>query len=411
MTSKDTAQAFSALLDMSASPPPPPPHRRHIALRAVHCTSLGRLFFPLFLLTLVSIRMAAPQLALADERTSKKLRIGVIAPLSGAVAVWGKSVQHAIELANSESDNPAEIFFEDEESCSATKALSAFHSLVNQRGIDVIVASCLSGGRAIAPLAQAKHLPMFISGRSSREFQNSHPNSLSWLSLLNYEGDYIGQLIKERGWRKGTALVSSDYFGQQFAQGINDALGTQKVAFDLKLREFGLDSQPVGSDLIATLRDKPEVVILMLGESTAAFVVKQLRTMRYSGAVVLQSSMLQTYDQSTRRPFSGAFQLKFDINQRQFSRVRERIVVLLGPDVADDFVFSYDGFRALLHETRTCQNESLSPLDECVSRRMRSEVWREGASGRFRFMRDGSTERPMRLQIVTETGFDNMASK
>jgi outer membrane PBP1 activator LpoA protein len=87
--------------------------------------------------------LAIVNAASADNSHGKKpLKIGIIAPLSGAVATWGRSVQSAIELANSESDNPAELFFEDEESCSSTKALSAFLSLTNQRGVDIIVGSC-----------------------------------------------------------------------------------------------------------------------------------------------------------------------------------------------------------------------------------------------------------------------------
>lgn len=350
--------------------------------------------------------LAIVNAASADNSHGKKpLKIGIIAPLSGAVATWGRSVQSAIELANSESDSPAELFFEDEESCSSTKALSAFLSLTNQRGVDIIVASCLAGARVIAPMARAKNLPMFISGRSSHEFQSAHSNALSWLSLLNYEGQYIAELIKERGWKKGTALVASDYFGQQFAQGISDAVAAGKLPFSLKLREFNLDSPPVGADLVATLRDKPEVVILMTGESTASFVVKQLAALRYNGAIILQSSMLQTHDKAARRPFNGAFVLRFDINQELFSRAREQIAAKLGQDVADDFVFSYDGFKALLKESHACQEAATSPLNECLPAKMRNEEWREGASGRFRFMRDGSTERPMKLKVVAEGGY------
>jgi ABC-type branched-subunit amino acid transport system substrate-binding protein len=358
--------------------------------------------------SILLVALLALSTASADNVTNKRqLKIGVIAPLSGAVATWGRSVQSAIELANSESDYPAELIFEDEEACSSTKALSAFHSLTNQRNIDIIVASCLAGARVIAPMAKAKQLPMFISGRSSHEFQSAHPNAASWLSLLNYEGQYIAELIKERGWKRGAALVASDYFGQQFVLGISDAINAMQLPFDLKLREYNLDSQPVGADLLATLRDKPEVVILMTSESTAAFVVKQLTALRYHGAIVLQSSMLQTYDKGSRRPFSGAFMLRFDINQQLFASARERIAAKVGPDVADDFVFSYDGFKTLLKEAHICREEGALPINECLPAGMRNEEWRDGASGRFRFMKDGSTERPMRLKVITESGYED----
>ncbi len=48
---------------------------------------------------------------------------------------------------------------------------------------------------------------------------------------------------------------------------------------------------------------KPDVFFLMLSEPAAAAVVRQLRAMRYSGDIVMQSSMLQTYDRGARARF------------------------------------------------------------------------------------------------------------
>jgi len=150
----------------------------------------------------------------------RKLKIGVIVPLTGGVATWGTSVRNPIEVTNAESENPAELLFEDEETCSATKALSAFRILQSVKNVDIIIASCLEGGQAIASLAKASKLPFFISGRSSRDFQDRNPNALSWLSLLDYEGEAIGKLILEKKWNSGAALVWMGYFGVQFADGI-----------------------------------------------------------------------------------------------------------------------------------------------------------------------------------------------
>jgi hypothetical protein len=72
-------------------------------------------------------------------------------------------------------------------------------------------------------------------------------------------------------------------------------------------------------------------------------------------------------------------------------------------------VFSYDGFKTLLKEARICREKGALPLNECLPAGMRSEEWREGASGRFRFMKDGSTERPMKPKVITESGYEDGA--
>jgi hypothetical protein len=116
--------------------------------------------------------------------------------------------------------------------------------------------------------------------------------------------------------------------------------------------------------------------------------------------------MLQTYDSGARARFRGALQQKFEIDSVQFARLQQLLSQRLGQEVADDFVFSYDGFKAVLAEANACTALNAGSLEDCMSQRLRNEVWRTGASGAFRFMRDGSTERPMVFKSITDDGFD-----
>jgi ABC-type branched-subunit amino acid transport system substrate-binding protein len=357
------------------------------------------LFFILALFPLV-------QDGISQTQQSPRLRIGVIAPLSGGVATWGLSVRHAIELANNEMAEPAELFFEDEETCIPTRALSAYQALQSVKKVDIVIMSCLEGGQAIAPIARKDRMPLLISGRSSHEFQNKNPNALSWLSLLDYEGKAIAQLIADKNWKRGTAMVWSGYFGVQFAQGIRNAIVERAIDFTYNTQEVDQGSNPVGAEVQRLLRDKPEVVFLMMSEPAAAFVVKQLKIMNYTGSIVLQSSMLQTYDQNARAPFDGALQQKFPGDEVQFKTLQAKLRVIQGQEVADDFVFSYDGFKALYKEAAACKANKSASLESCLNEKLRDEQWREGASGKFRFMKDGSTERPMVFRKITKEGFE-----
>lgn len=354
------------------------------------------------------------------------LRIGVIAPLSGELATWGVSVRSAIELAHRDSKHPAILFFEDEEACNSTKALTAYTYLHSAKKVDVVVASCLGGARAIAPLARRSGVPLLVSGRTSHEFHTENPNASSWLALLDHEGVAIAGLIRERGWKRGNAMVESGYFGVQFAQGIRAGLaatadprpshaesglkaGSADRDFEYQVMEVDLVSRPVSAEVQRLLRGDPDVVFLMLSDSAATFVIKQLKAQRYAGTVILQSSMLVTQDPKARAPFVGALQFKFQTDEKEFLRLRSEIRRRIGEQVADDFVFSYDGFRALLDEATTCRAEPGGPggsFEACLTSRLRNEAWREGASGRFRCMRDGSVERPLVIKTVTESGYD-----
>lgn len=360
------------------------------------------------LLLLVTCLIALPSTLVTEAKVESTLKIGIIAPLTGGVATWGLSVRTAIEIANEASPHPAALFFEDEETCIPRKALSAYHHLRSAKKVDVIVSSCLEGGQAIAPLALKHNIPFFISGRSSREFQAKHPNTLSWLTLLDYEGEAISNLTRERKWKSGTAMVWSGYFGVQFAQGIQAALVQSKSNSTFKTIEVDQGSSPQRAEVQRLIRDKPEAVFLMMSEPAAAYVVKQLKALRYEGEIVLQSSMLQTDDPEVRKDFVGALQQKFVVDDVKYSQIRSEIKKTLGESVADDFVFSYDGFSVLLGEARSCYDSNTSNLNACLSKKLRNGHWRTGASGKFRFMQDGSTERPMVFKIVTRSGFRNL---
>jgi len=353
---------------------------------------------------IASILLATSAFSDEPKQPGRKLRVGIIAPMTGAISTWGVSVRNAIEEANKYSGQPADLFFEDEESCNPSKTLTAFNYLSAERKVDVLVASCLEGAQAIAPLAKRAGIPFFISGRSSKDFQTRYPHALSWLSLLDSEGQAITGLIKEKGWKRGAALVWDGYFGVQFAHGIQSALREQQVVFDLDVIETQQNSTPGGGEVQRILRGRPEVLFLFHSEPAAAFVVKQLRALHYSGAIVLQSSMLQTYDPKVRATFSGALQVKFPVDELEFQRLHSLLKEKQGEDVADDFVFSYDGFRALLSEAALCEKAQAPSFEACLTNRLRNETWREGASGRFRFMKDGSTERPMLFKVITEEG-------
>jgi ABC-type branched-subunit amino acid transport system substrate-binding protein len=147
------------------------------ALRLVQRAALG--FLAVCALSWYATGVAeAPTPTPATQQ--RRLRIGIIAPLSGAIATWGQSVQSAIQIAHDEAGQPAELFFEDEGACSATMALSAFRVLTTVKKVDIVIASCLNSARAIAPLAQTSGLPILVSGRSTTEFQQAQPNVLSW---------------------------------------------------------------------------------------------------------------------------------------------------------------------------------------------------------------------------------------
>ncbi len=341
-----------------------------------------------------------------SEGKKEEIKIGIITPLTGAIANWGKSIRTAIEIANINLEHKAELIFQDEGVCSANMAISAYRYLTSIKKVDVLVTSCLGAAQAIAPKAKSANLPLFISGRSALDFHIKHPNVLSWLSLLDYEGEAIAELIKKERWKTGAVMSWSQYFGVQFVKGIKNALEKEKSNFSYEVIEVSGASTPSASEVQLLIKNQPEVIFLMLSDTSASFVIKQLRALRYNGKIVLQSSLLQNYNPEVRKNFKGALQQKFIVNEEAFKSLQNQVKVQLGEEVADDFIFSYDGFTELLKASQNCRKQKTKDLNKCLTKSLRNEKWREGASGKFRFMKNGSTVRPMVFRVVSESGFE-----
>jgi branched-chain amino acid transport system substrate-binding protein len=378
-----------------------------LSFRAIVTMTRPNMFANLIPLLILSLLSLSSVLAEPSEvnRAPRKLKVGVIAPLTGGVANWGNSVLNAMQLANSESTQPADIIYQDEETCLPGKAVSAFQYLIQKEKVDLVIASCLGGARAIAPLAKKSGIPLIISGRSAMEMQNSNPNALSWLALLDHEGEAISKLIKAQGWKKGLGLVWNEYFGIQFAEAIKKS---KPRDFEFRTIESDSNATSLMAEALLVMREKPDVIFLMHSEPNIKFLMSELKKLGYQGSVILQSSILQTADPAVRKDFAGALQQKFEMNDSEFRRLKDQLSDSNRKEVADDFVFSYDGFKILLEKANICLSKS-DNLEACLESNLRDEQWHQGVSGSFRFMKGGYTERPMVIKRVTVEGYDPLS--
>ena len=88
-----------------------------------------------------------------SDTKHKKVRIGVILPLTGNGAIYGATMRHGIELAhNNDPTNRVELLFEDDAGDART-GVSAYNSLTF-RGINIIIGGAMSHvASALLPLS------------------------------------------------------------------------------------------------------------------------------------------------------------------------------------------------------------------------------------------------------------------
>jgi ABC-type branched-subunit amino acid transport system substrate-binding protein len=112
------------------------------------------------LLGLLLVSIPLPSYGIPES--SSELRVGVIAPVSGDFAGYGLGAVRAMKLANDSMPGiKLSLIVEDNRSCQAPDAVTAYHKLTQIDHVDAIVTFCTAAAQAVLPLATAKKIPLF----------------------------------------------------------------------------------------------------------------------------------------------------------------------------------------------------------------------------------------------------------
>ena len=106
---------------------------------------------------------------LQAEELKPKLRVGIIAPLSGELAVFGAKIMEGVELAKERLANlPVEFYVEDAGDVSRSTVVAAAQKLVSVNHIDIMVALVFEDHLSkIFPLLKRNNIPVIGAGLCS----------------------------------------------------------------------------------------------------------------------------------------------------------------------------------------------------------------------------------------------------
>ncbi len=101
-------------------------------------------------------------LSFANAQALQSVKVGFIFPLSGDFGQYGSGAANAIKLAAKQNENYIlEPFFEDNRTCAAPEAVTAYKKLVAINRIQVVVTFCTAAAKAIAPITKAEGITLF----------------------------------------------------------------------------------------------------------------------------------------------------------------------------------------------------------------------------------------------------------
>lgn len=211
----------------------------------------------------------------------KVIKIGVILPLSGKVAGPGQDITNAISLALEDINKEKKIIeltYEDSE-CDAKKAVTAYNSLVNVKGVKIIIgALCSPSTLVIAPLAE-KDKVILITPASAAEaiseagdfiFRNHTKDSDEARTLADFMVEEYKNIAVMYSVSNDSTVQREKYFSEEF----------QKKGGSINLKLSFTDEHQDFATEIAKIKQIEEeidaIYVLAPAASNAARIVKQL---------------------------------------------------------------------------------------------------------------------------------------
>jgi len=254
-------------------------------MRRIHVRTLAAV--------LIVALAAALTVPLTAPAQSGPIRIGLLAPLTGAASALGRDMQNGTELYLDEAGYQAagrkiELTVEDTEGNTAT-ALTKARKLVEQDRVHVLTGGLLaSTGYALHPLAEAQQIPTTYPVMSSDDLTQRKPAKwvvrTGWNSSqsMHVFGDWVAKNLK---YRK-IVTIGLDYaFGWESVGGFqrtfeeNGGQIVQKIWTPLNTNDFA-------PFITQIRRDADAVFGVFFGRAALQF-VKQYETAGLKGRVPL----------------------------------------------------------------------------------------------------------------------------
>lgn len=179
-------------------------------------------YFATFFLSLVITAASAFSADRKDVNASHdKVNLGVIVPLTGPLAFFGKDFIRTYELAV--EDNPKikesfNVFWEDS-AYDSKQAVSVFNKLVSVNNADIVISFGGPMLSALAPLAETRKIPFFAT-----ESEKSDCKKRNFCSLFRNEedewGEAIWQILRKYKKKKIGIVKNQNQFMNTFVNAI-----------------------------------------------------------------------------------------------------------------------------------------------------------------------------------------------
>ncbi len=217
-----------------------------------------------------------------QEKTGP-IKVGVILPLSGSVAVSGEKLLQGVELVKSEFDPSKVTFIIEDDHTDTVDGVSAAKKLLEVDKVDVLVGLYVPDEVvAVAPMAKAKGVTIFSASYCSDQFKDLDNVFCGYPGALDQLKTVLPQ-IKKQGVKTVALVNTNDDFG------INSRDGMVALAKDggysVAVNELvPFESRDLKTQADKVIAAKADAVFMASGDTSQAFtLMKILKERGYKG--------------------------------------------------------------------------------------------------------------------------------
>jgi len=228
-----------------------------------------------------------------DSRRNGDITIGVLVPLSGSEAYYGKDMLQSYQLACDEINEDGGVLgrnlklYEADDGCDPNMATQAASKIIS-KGVDFVVGGYGSG--ATIPTLQQfydENLLMLISCANSTEITKL---KLNQSFMINSPGTHAVVTLKELCKSLGTKKVALIHQGDAYTKNLSDICEAELPNINIEIATVQVmeKNAPDVSAIVTAIRNSGADFVYWCGyHADGSSVIKQLRRGGYTGKIAV----------------------------------------------------------------------------------------------------------------------------
>ncbi|RPF49100.1 amino acid/amide ABC transporter substrate-binding protein (HAAT family) [Hydrogenoanaerobacterium saccharovorans] len=249
--------------------------------------------------------------------SGEALKLGVLAPLTGEVSVYGVAAKNGIELAIEEINKAGgilgsqiELMIEDEKG-DVSEAVNGYNKLMSKGMVALLGDVTSKPTMAVAELAAADGLPMITATGTALPITTYGPNVFRTCFTDPFQGRIMAKFAAENLKAKNIAIIynTSDDYSTGLVAAFEEMAASKGVNIAIK-EAYGADDKDFKSQLTKIASTKPDALFVPDYYTKVALIASQAREVGFTGPMLGADGwdgVLGTLDDANKSVVNGSY--------------------------------------------------------------------------------------------------------